>query len=150
MDQLLPVVFVVAFIAFILSKQIKHITNNLPQDSEASSNEFEKYSAFSANIQVHVRKIKTDIDSSKENENPTYVLKDKGHEKASLEKLSDFLRKLVFFETMLAKQKTNTQIEAELFGILDGLDNFIKEEIENGESLAEELKETLFSEYQNL
>lgn len=51
---------------------------------------------------------------------------------------------------MLAKQKTNTQIEAELFGILDGLDNFIKEEIENGESLAEELKETLFSEYQNL
>jgi hypothetical protein len=150
MDQLLPVIFVVALIAFILSKQIKHITNNLPQDKEARNNEFEKYAAFSANIQVHVRKIKTDIDSSKESENPTYVLKNSGNEKASLEKLSDLLRKLVFFETMLAKQKTNTQIESELFNILDNLDNFVKNEIENGETLAEELKEILFSEYQNL
>lgn len=150
MDQLIPVLFVTAFVAFILSKQIKNVTTKLPADEDTITNDFEKYANFSANIQVHVREIRSDIDSSKNNQTPKYILKNKENEKADLERLSDFLRKLVFFETMLAKKRTNTQIESELFGILDGLDSFIQEEIEDGKKLAEELKETLFSEYQNL
>ncbi len=146
MEQLFPVLFVAALIAFLLMKQIGHITNNL--DQKGDTNSFDKYSKFSVIIQNHIRAIKLDIDSSKQIQNPRYILLNKDDEEESIEKLSDFLRKLVFFETLLAKKKTSTEIESELFGILSQLDEFIKESCEEGETLAEELKNNLFSEYE--
>ena len=148
MDQLFPVIFVVAMIAFILMKQIKHITGNL--DIQGDTNSFDKYSKFSAIIQNHIRAIKLDIDSTKQIENPRYVLKDKESEEDLIEDLSDFLRKLVFFETLLAKSKTSSEIEGELFGILSQLDIFIKQNCEDGEVLADELRDNLMREYENV
>ena len=98
MDQLFPVIFVVAMIVFILSKQIKHITGNL--DTKGDANSFEKYSKFSVSIQNHIRAIKLDIDSAKKIENPRYILLEGINEEDSIELLSDYLRKLVFFETL--------------------------------------------------
>ena len=146
MDQLFPVIFVVAMIAFILMKQIKHITGNL--DIQGDTNSFDKYSKFSVAIQNHIRAIKLDIDSTKQIENPRYILKDEESEEDLIEDLSDFLRKLVFFETLLAKSKTSSEIEGELFGILSQLDTFIKQNCEDGEVLAEELRDNLLAQYE--
>lgn len=146
MDQLFPAIFVVAMIAFILIKQIKHITGNL--DTKGDTNSFEKYSKFSVSIQNHIRAIKLDIDSTKKIENPRYILLEGVNEEDSIELLSDYLRKLVFFETLLAKRKTADEIESELFSILSQLDTFLKEKCFDGEQLAEELRENLLEEYE--
>jgi hypothetical protein len=147
MEQLIPVLFVTAFIAFIMMKQIKHITNNLPNDE--AKNDFKKYANFSASVQSYIRIIKNDIDSSKEKENPKFILKDPTMETQSLEILSDFIRKLVFFETLLAKRKTAQEIESELFSILDTIDTFVRTNCQDGEKLADELKEFLYNDFQN-
>jgi len=146
MDQLFPVIFVVAMIVFILSKQIKHITGNL--DTKGDANSFEKYSKFSVSIQNHIRAIKLDIDSAKKIENPRYILLEGINEEDSIELLSDYLRKLVFFETLLAKRKTADEIESDLFSILSQLDTFLKENCFDGERLADELRENLLAEYE--
>ena len=146
MDQLFPVIFVVAMIAFILMKQIKHITGNL--DIKGDTNSFEKYAKFSVAIQNHLRAIKLDIDSSKQIESPRYILLEGIDEEEVIEILSDYLRKLVFFETLLAKQKTSSEIESELFAILSQIDQFLKQNCVDGEQLAEELRENLLSEYE--
>jgi len=146
MDQLFPVIFVVAMIAFILSKQIKHITGNLDIKGDVSS--FDKYSKFSVSIQNHIRAIKLDIDSEKQIESPRYILLENTNEEDSIELLSDYLRKLVFFETLLAKKKTSDEIEAELFSILSQLDTFLKDRCVDGEQLADELRDNLLAEYE--
>jgi len=146
MEQLFPVLFVAALIAFIMMKQIGHITGNL--DIQGETNSFEKYSKFSVAIQNHIRAIKLDIDSTKQIENPRYILKDKESEEDLIEELSDFLRKLVFFETLLAKRKTSSEIESELFAILSQLDNFIRQNCKDGEILAEELRDNLLAQYE--
>lgn len=146
MDQLLPVIFVSIFIAFIMMKQIRHVVQNI--DSRPSTNNFEKYSRFSVIIQNAIRTIKNDIDSSKEKESPKYSLINSEDEEQSLETLADFLRKLVFFETLLAKQKSKSEIESELFAVLSSLDVFIKEKCQDGQKLADELKDELFAQYE--
>ncbi len=146
MDQLFPVIFVVGLIAFILIKQIKHVTDNL--DEKGDTNSFDKYAKFSVAIQNHIRAIKLDIDSSKKIENPRYILKNQEDEEDLIEELSDYLRKLVFFETLLAKKKTSDEIEGELFDILSKLDSFIKNNCEDGEKLADELRDNLMQEYE--
>jgi len=148
MDQLFPVIFVVAMMVFMLMKQLKHITGNL--DTQGNTNSFDKYSNFSVAIQNHIRAIKLDIDSVKKIENPRYILLENRDEEDSIELLSDFLRKLVFFETLLAKKKTPSEIEGELFGVLSELDTFIKENCEDGELLADELRDSLLEEYEDV
>lgn len=146
MDQLFPVIFVAAMIAFILSKQIKHITGNL--DAQGDTNIFDKYSKFSVAIQNHIRAIKLDIDSEKKIENPRYILLENVNEEDSIELLSDYLRKLVFFETLLVKKKTADEIEGELFSILSQVDHFLKEKCVDGEQLADELRDNLLAQYE--
>lgn len=145
MDQLLPVLVVTTLITFIMIRQIKHVAGNAQGSSKGGS--YQKYANFSVKVQNYIRAIKNDIDSSKESSDGKYVLKEDVDEKAALEELSDFLRKLVFFETLLAKQKSTKEIESELFGILSSLDEFLAEKCQNGESQAEELKEKLFEEF---
>jgi len=146
MDQLFPVIFTVGLIAYIMIKQVGHITNNL--DQKGDTNSFDKYAKFSVAIQNHIRAIKLDIDSTKAIEKPRYILKNKESEEDLIEDLSDFLRKLVFFETLLAKKKTSSEIEGELFGLLSQLDTFIKQNCEDGEVLAEELRDNLLAVYE--
>ncbi|MBE0490884.1 MAG: hypothetical protein IBX44_01380 [Sulfurospirillum sp.] len=146
MDQFILVIFVGLFIAFILMKQIKHFTDRLPADTQKG--DFQKYANFSVAVQNMVRTIKNDIDSAKESENPRFILLEPLDEKESLEELADFLRKLVFFETLLAKNKSAKEIEAELFAILADLDTFVRERCQDGEKLADELKDLLFDDFQ--
>jgi hypothetical protein len=148
MEQLIPVVMIVAMVAFILIKQIGKLTNKF--DSFADESSYERYAKFSAIIQEHVREVKLSLDSSKSpSERPFKLLEGKNEEEA-LELLSNFIRKLVFFETMMAKKKSSKEIEADLFELLSHLDDFLKEYCVEGEALSDQLRERLLKAYEQL
>lgn len=148
MEQLIPVLMIVAMVAFVLVKQIGKLTNKL--DTFVDENSHERYAKFSAIIQERVREIKQSLDSSKTpNERPFKLIEGKNEEEA-LELLSNFIRKLVFFETLMAKQKSSKEIEAELFELLSHLDTFLKEFCVDGEALADALRESLLEAYEQL
>ena len=149
MDQLIPVLMIVGIVAFVMVRQIGKVTATL--DTKMSrGNTFERYATFSSVIQEYVREIKNSLDSSKSVEERTYKLLADKNEVQALEKLSDFIRKLVFFETMMAKQKSAQEIEAELFEVLNGLEAFLIEFCEDGENLAEMLREKLLVAYEQI
>lgn len=148
MEQLIPVLMIVAMVAFVMIKQIGKLTNKLDVMQESTS--YDRYARFSAIIQEHVRSIKQSLDSSKEVEVRPYVLLQGKDESNALEELSNFIRKLVFFETMMAKQKSAREIEAELFDVLNSLEIFLKNSCENGEALSDELRESLLKAYEAL
>lgn len=148
MEQLLPVLMIVMMVAFVLAKQIGKITTKLDTFSKTES--YERYAKFSSIIQEEVREIKQSIDSSKNLEERPYVLLEGKDEGEALELLSDNIRKLVFFETLMAKQKSVREIEAELFDVLNGLENFLKEFCVDGEALSDALRERLLEAYERL
>ena len=148
MEQIIPALMILAFVAIVMSKQISRVTKNL--DYQEPSNSYSGYAKFSAVIQDEIREIKNHIDSSKTIEERHYVLVDGKNELALLETLSDYIRKLVFFETMMAKQKSSKEIEADLFEILNGVETFLKENCVDGEVKAEALRDRLLSAYEQI
>jgi D-aminopeptidase len=148
MEQLIPVLMIVGMVAFVMIKQIGKLTQRL--DRAQASQAFSRYAKFSAIIQEHVREIKQSLDSSKSVQERPFVLIDAAKEVEALEKLSDVIRKLVFFETMSARQKSADEIEAELFELLNGLENFLKEYCQDGEALSDHLRESLLHAYEAL
>lgn len=148
MEQLIPVLMIVAMVAFVLIKQIGKLTTKLDTFSQESS--FELYAKFSAVIQEHVREIKQSLDSTKENDARPFQLLEGKNEAEALELLSNFIRKLVFFETLMAKQKSSKEIEADLFELLSNLEDFLKTYCVDGEALSERLRESLLEAYEQL
>ncbi|ACZ12337.1 hypothetical protein [Sulfurospirillum deleyianum] len=148
MEHLIPVLMVVGMVAFILIKQIGKITTKLDTFSKEDSHN--RYAQFSSVIQEHVRAIKNSLDSTKMVEERPYLLREGKEETEALEILSDYIRKLVFFETLMAKQKNAQEIEAELFEILNGLENFLKTYCVDGETLSETLRDRLLEAYETL
>lgn len=148
MEELIPVLVIVGAVAFVMIKQIGNITQRLDRVHDADA--FERYAKFSAIIQEHVRAMKQSIDSSKQVALRTYMLIDESQEAYALEKLSDMIRKLVFFETMTARQKNPQEIEAELFEILNALEQFLKTYCQEGEAQSEKLRESLMVAYETL
>ena len=151
MDQLIFVVIIIGIVAFIMIRQIGKVTDAIDQQPNINTQTFERYAQFSSIIQEHVRDIKHALDSTKikDKESP-FKLKEEKNEAQALEKLSDCIRKLVFFETMMAKQKSAKEIEAELFEVLSSLEAFLIEFCDDGENLAEELREQLLAAYEQL
>jgi hypothetical protein len=150
MDQLVPVLMIVGIVAFVMVRQIGKITNNTDEQPSVNHVVYERYAKYSSIIQEHVREIKNALDSSKAlQESPFKLLAGKS-ELEALERLSDYIRKLVFFETMMAKQKSEKEIEAELFELLSGLETFLKEYCDDGENLAEQLRANLLEAYESL
>ena len=148
MEQLIPVVMIVAMVAFILIKQIGKLTNRL--DTFVDEGSYNRYAKFSAIIQEHIRAIKQSLDSSKTPSERHFILLEGKNEEEALELLSNFIRKLVFFETMMAKNKSSQEIEADLFELLSHLDDFLKAYCVDGEALSDALRETLLEAYQQL
>jgi len=144
MDQFFPAIFVSIVVAFILIKNIKRITEKMDTDA---LNPYEKYAKFSAHIQEYIRDIKKDISKTDEG---IYILADGKDLESTQEKLSDFIRKLVFFETSMAKNRSKQDIESELAQTLINLDIFVRENIKNGELIADKVKEDLQTRFQEL
>lgn len=148
-EILLPVLIVVALVAFVLNQQIRKITTNLDNESNSQSSN-KAYSLFAGTIQHKLRQIKNDIDSSKAVENPTYKLNKLASEEKTLERISNLIRKLVFFETLNYKNKSKSKIENELFMILSEIDELVINSLENGQELSDELRNTLANEFVKL
>ncbi len=151
MDQLIPVLMIVGVVVFVMMRQIGKVTDKIDRQPSVNSRNFERYAKFSSIIQEHVREIKNALDSSKIKEEETpFKLQEGRNEAQALEKLSDFIGKLVFFETMMEKQKSAKEIESELFEVLTALEKFLGEFCVEGEALAEALRERLLEAYQQL
>ncbi len=145
MNYILIAIIVGGFVAYLLYKNISHITNHLDNLGDTS---FEFYSEYSLFLNGIIKQIKQEIDYPKENSK--YRLKDVSDNLEISAMLSSFIRKLVFFETVMAKQKSKEEIEAELYKILNSLDESIKNSFVDGEVLADELSEFLRYEFENL
>lgn len=148
-EILLPVLIIVALVAFVLNQQIRKITTNLDNESNSQSSN-KAYSLFAGTIQHKLRQIKNDIDSSKAVENPTYKLNKLASEEKTLERISNLIRKLVFFETLNYKNKSKSKVENELFMILSEIDELVINSLENGQELSDELRNTLANEFVKL
>ncbi len=146
MDQYIPAIFISVIVAFILIKNIKSITEKM--DIEAL-NPNANYASFSAHIQEYIRDMKREI-NKEEKSDVIFALKEGKNIEKAQERLSDFIRKLVFFETSMARNKTKEQIESELAQILFDLDAFVRENIENGELIAEKMREDLQTRFEEL
>ncbi len=144
MDQFFPAIFISIVVAFILIKNIKRITEGMDKDA---LNPYEKYAKFSAHIQEYIRDIKKDINKTDES---IYILADGKDLESTQETLSDFIRKLVFFETSMAKNRSKQDIESELAKTLINLDAFVRENIKDGELIANKMKEDLQTRFQEL
>lgn len=147
MEAFLPAIVAGVLVTMIMIKQIKAVTNRLDSSSYATG---EIYSKFASLIQEIVREIKYEIDPEKEVKNPRFILTKESSADEALEKLSDMIRTLVFFETMNAKRKPPKEVEGDLFALLESLDNFLTTKIENGEVLADEIREKLSSAFSDL
>ena len=115
---------------------------NLEEQHKSYQEELSKV----AKQQDSLKNLLAELNILKEEENK----KAEEERKEKLEKLSDFIRKLVFFETMMAKQKSAKEIESELFEVLTALEKFLGEFCVEGEALAEALRERLLEAYQQL
>ncbi|MFK5880817.1 MAG: hypothetical protein QM482_01275 [Sulfurospirillum sp.] len=147
MDQFFPAIFISVIVAFILIKNIKKITEKM--DVDALVNPYDKYASFSAHIQEYIRDIKKEIAQAQKSD-VIFALLDGKDLDVAQEKLSDFIRKLVFFETSMAKNRSKEQIESELAQILFDLDAFVKENIQNGELISEKMREDLQTRFEEL
>ncbi len=146
MDQYIPAIFISIIVAFILVKNIKRVTEKMDADA---LNPHDKYASFSAHVQEYIRDIKKEI-NKEDKDNVIFALKsDKDIEKAQ-ERLSDFIRKLVFFETSMVRNRSKEQIENELAQLLFDLDDFVRENIENGELIADKMREDLQARFEEL
>ena len=146
MDQFFPAIFVSIIVAFILLKNIKRITEKMDIDA---LNPYAKYASFSAHIQEYIRDIKKEIAKEDKSDVIFALLEGKDVEKAE-EQLSNFIRKLVFFETSMAKNRAKEQIENDLTQILFDLDSFVRENIKNGDLIADKMKEDLQARFEEL
>lgn len=147
MHDLIPVIFVSVMIAIIMLKNIKKVTDTI--DTQALRNPVESYGNFSAHIQDYIRDIRVDINKTSSDE-AIFVLKDASKLDEAGEILSDFIRKLVFFETAMAKNRTKEELESELAQILIKLDQFVKDFIQNGDVIAERMREDLQARFEEL
>ncbi|MDR2081389.1 MAG: hypothetical protein LBP54_05830 [Campylobacteraceae bacterium] len=145
--QLLGAIIIVAVVIVVMIKQINRVTDKV--DAEAPVTEpVQLYADFASLIQEKIRAIRLDIDTPKDG--AKFILSGNASTSKALEKLSDMIRKLVFFETMINMKKSAENIEAELFKILNELDVFIVNYIQNGEALADEIREELAASYNRL
>jgi valyl-tRNA synthetase len=148
MEQFLPAIIISVIVVVIMVKQIGQITGRIDAKGELSDTTL--YAKFASIVQEKIREIKKDIDTSKETPEPVYVLTSEEKEEKALEELSDMIRKLVFFETMNAKNGSREKIEKEMFAVLSELDSFLNQAVKEGEVLADTLREELFAEYERL
>lgn len=149
MSNILLLTFIISVVVVIIMiKQINKVTQKI--DIKSIENAPSIYAQFSAIIQEKIRAIKADIDHTKDTPNPTYMLLKNEDEDNSLEFLADNIRKLVFLETMNAKRKSPKEIEGELFRVLNSLDDFLNQKIQNGKELADSLRDEFAKKFDNL
>ncbi|MDR1285127.1 MAG: hypothetical protein LBJ88_02880 [Campylobacteraceae bacterium] len=147
MEQLLLAVAITIVVIIIMVKQLNNVTTKLDDEDEII-NDPRLYANFASAIQEKIRAIRLGIETL--DAKSQFKLLENANSAATLEKLSDMIRKLVFFETMMGKKNDSSSIETELFEILNELDLLISTSLENGEKIADDIREELASSYSQL
>ncbi len=147
MEHLMPVIVVSLIVAFFMYKNINKITANI---DTMEDNSFEFYSKYSRIVEKHLDEIREIVDKNSVLSDERYKLKDETKREDIKEELSSNIRKLAYFETLQAKKRDKKELEAEFFEILSAIDKLIKDSFADGEKLADELREKLHKEYENL
>lgn len=147
MEDMIPLVLIIMAIVFIMYKNLEKVTSRIDNKEDVS---FELYSKYAVKIEEYLREIKNDIEKRTVMQNPKYSLKNEDKKEDISNAISDIIRKVAFFETVMAKRKGSEQIEEELFKILNSLDELIGDEFKNGKETADNLKEELFEEFNRL
>jgi len=142
MGGLVSVVLVGGVVAYLMYQNINKVTTNI---EKKSSKGYEFFANLAGAAIEYIKDIKRDINGK--NENPDFIVSTESEK--VLKDLDDYIRKLAFYETVLAKKKEPQEIEEELAVIFMSFDNFIRENFQDGDSLAESLKESLHKIYQN-
>ena len=142
MGGLIGVVVVGSVVAYIMYQNINKVTSNIEKKSDKG---YEFFANLAGAAIEYIKDIKRDLNGK--NENPTFIAK--GDNKKILDELDDFIRKLAFYETVLAKKKDIEVIEEEMAEIFIKFDDFIKNNFENGEQKADEIRESLKKIYEN-
>ncbi len=147
MEHLVPVIVVSLIVAFFMYKNINKITANI---DVLEDNTYELYAKYARIVEKYIKNIEEIIEKNSVLTDEKYILSDETKRDDIKEKLFALVRKLAFFETLKAKEKNQKELEADFFEILSSLDAIIKDNFKDGESLADDLREELHNEYQNL
>ncbi len=140
MTDLLSAFLVGSLVAYLIYLNIKKITDGLDKIENSS---FEIYSNFAIKAEDYIREIKNEIGKK-------YFLKDREKEKEVKEKLLESIQNLLFFETISAKKMKREEAEERLFHILSDTDSILREYFENGNDLADELKDKLQKDFEDI
>ena len=145
--EVFSVLLVGSLVTWLMYQNINKITAKLELEKGGS---FEAYADFASKITDHIRKVKNDLDKDIE----TYYRKFKPKEACdtgkTIKELLDLIRRAALFETVMARRKTPKEVEASLVQILGEFDEIIRKSCIDGDKLAEEVKESLYKEYQKI
>jgi len=144
MGGLVSVVLVGGVVAYLMYQNINKVTTGI---EKRSSKGYEFFSNLAGAAIEFIKDIKRDLNGK--NEKPTFMVKDEANKEKVLKDLDDFIRKLAFYETVLAKKKAPEEIEEELAHIFISFDEFIKENFKNGEEEADKIRQSLHQIYKN-
>jgi hypothetical protein len=145
--EVLSVLLVGSIVTYLMYQNISKVTSKLESEKGGS---FEAYARFASKITDHIRRVKNDLDKDIDSSYPRFTPLESCNTGKTVQELLDLIRRTAFFETVMAKRKTPKEVEASLGEILGQLDEIIKKSCVNGEELAEEVKESLYKEYQKI
>ncbi len=147
MEHLVPVLVVLAIVAFFMYKNINKITANIDNFEDKS---YELYAKYARIVESYIKELQNNIEKNSVLADEKYTLLDNTDVKAVEEELSSLIRRLAFFETLQAKQKSKKELESDFFEVLSSLDDLIHKSFKNGEELADEVRDNLHQEYVKL
>ncbi len=144
MGGLVSVVLVGSVIAYLMYQNINKVTANIEKKSPAG---YEFFSNLSGAAIEYIKDIKRDLLDKRDKKE--FFLKDGLDKEKILKELDDFIRKLAFYETVLARKKDIEEIESEIAEIFIEFDSYLSKNFKDGEVLAESLRKSLHQIYQN-
>jgi methyl-accepting chemotaxis protein len=142
-SSIVALILVGIAVIFVMYNNINKITQKI---ESGSSRGYEFFASLAGAAIEYIKDIKRDIKGV--NETPEFVLVNSDSTKP-LKDLDDYIRKLAFYETVLAKKKDTKDIESEIADIFISFDSYIKNNFQSGDTLASNLKESLGKIYQN-
>jgi len=144
MQHLVPVLVVLAIVAFFMYKNINKITSNIDNFEDKS---YELYAKYARIVEGYIKELQNNVEKNSVLNDDKYKLLEEVDAKELEEKLSSLIRKLAFFETLQAKQKKKKELEGDFFEILSSLDDLIQKNFKDGDKLADEIRDNLHDEY---
>ncbi len=142
MGGLVSVVLVGSVVAYIMYQNINTVTKNIEKKSPKA---YDFFATLAGAAIEYIKDIKRDLNGKREKQEFFATIE---KEKA-LSQLDDFIRKLAFYETVLAKKKSIDDVEKEIAEVFINFDSFLSKSFQDGEKKAESLKLSLQKIYQN-